>query len=109
MGICLHSICMKKDAVFLCNLTQFTDRLQSTDLIVCIHHRNQDRIRTDCIFQYSRLHKALPVYRKVCQIKTAVFQEMTCMKDGMMFYGRGDDMTSFSAERPGSIYQHPVI
>lgn len=50
---CLYCICMEQNLVFLCNLSNFSDRLDRSDLIICKHHRNKDRIRTNRFFSSS--------------------------------------------------------
>ena len=37
-------------AVAFGNLTDFFDRLDRSDLVICKHNRNQDGCRTDCCF-----------------------------------------------------------
>ena len=50
MAKCLYRICMEENIMFLCNLTDFLDRFDRTDLIVCKHNTDQNRIRANRSF-----------------------------------------------------------
>ena len=47
---CLYGICVEQNPIFFCDASNLLDRLDRSDLIVCKHNGNQDRIRTDCLF-----------------------------------------------------------
>ena len=48
--------------VFSGDFTDFLDWLDRSDLIICKHHRNKDRIRTNCFFQFIKLYDTVLVH-----------------------------------------------
>ena len=50
---------MEKNSVFLCNTANLFDRLDSSDLVVCKHHRNQNCLRCDCFFKLIKLYNTI--------------------------------------------------
>ena len=44
---CLNCVCVEDDPVLMGDLTDLPDRLDRSDLVVCKHYRDQDRIRAD--------------------------------------------------------------
>ena len=107
---CLYCICMEQNLVFLCNLSNFPDRLDRSDLIICKHHRNKDRIRTNRFFQFIKLYDTVLVHIQICDLKsTLFFQILTRMQDCMVLDLCRDDMFSFLLIRFGSRFQCPVV
>ena len=59
LAVCLHGIGVEQNSMLLCDLSDLFDRLNRSDLIVCKHHRNKDRIRADRSFQLVDLYLAV--------------------------------------------------
>ena len=91
----LYCICMEQDAMFFCNFTDFSDRLDCTDLIICKHHRNQDCFRANSVFQFLQTDAAKLVHIQISHFHTFLFQIFRCMQNGVMFDFCCDDMFLF--------------
>ena len=100
LAISLHCIGVEQNAVFLCDLTDLFDRLNGSDLIVCKHNRDQDRIRTDCFLQFIKLYDTIFIYIKVSDLIAALLQIFTGMQNCMMLDLCGDDVFSFCSDKP---------
>ena len=46
MPYCLNCVTVEQRTFIMANLTYFAYRLNSSDLIVCVHNRNKCRIRS---------------------------------------------------------------
>ena len=47
MAVCLDCVGVEDNSVFMGDLTDLFNRLDRSDLVVCEHYRDQDRIRAD--------------------------------------------------------------
>ena len=81
--------------MFSGNAADFFDRLNRTDLVVCKHHRDQDRIRTDCLFQLIQFKYPIFIYINIGNGKSSFFQIFAGVKDCMMLNFGCDDVVSF--------------
>ena len=95
MAHSLYRICMEEDAVFLCDFTDFLDRLNGADLVIGKHHGDQDRFGTDGLFQFFQTDTAKFVYAQICYLHALLFQIFCCMQNGMMFDFCCNDMFLF--------------
>ena len=90
---------MEQNAVFLCDLTDLFDRLNGSDLIVCKHNGDQDRIRTNCFFQFIHFYDTVFIHTDVSDLKTTFFQIFCGMQDRMMLDLGRDDVFSFAPDK----------
>ena len=51
------------------------DWLNSTDLIVDIHNRNENRLRRDRFFEFVHIHKAFFIYRQARNTESLLLQK----------------------------------
>ena len=51
------------------------DWLNSTDLIVNIHNRNESRLRRDRFFEFVHIHKAFFIYRQARNTESLLLQK----------------------------------
>ncbi len=51
-----------KGSMLFGNCSDFFDRLNRTNLIVCKHNRNQDGLRCDCFLKLIQLHNTILIY-----------------------------------------------
>ena len=84
LAISLHCIGVEQNAVLLCDLSDLFDRLDRTDFIVCIHNRDQDRIRADCFLQLIKLYCTIFIYINISHFIAALLQIFTCMQNCMV-------------------------
>ena len=109
LTVCLNRIGMEQNAVFLCDLTDLFDRLNGSDLIVCKHNGDQDRIRTNCFFQFIHFYDTVFIHTDVSDLKTTFFQIFCGMQDRMMLDLGRDDVFSFALISFCRCFQCPVI
>ena len=109
LTVCLNRIGMEQNAVFLCDLTDLFDRLNGSDLIVCKHNGDQDRIRTNCFFQFIHFYDTVFIHTDVSDLKTTFFQIFCGMQDRMMLDLGRDDVFSFAFVSFRCCFQCPVI
>ena len=91
------------------NLSDLSDRLNGTDLIIGKHNTDQDRIRTDRFLNLLRCDKTILIHIKVCDLITMLFQILAGMQDRMMLDLGCDDMLPFGLVCLGNALQHPVV
>ena len=91
------------------HLTNFFDRLDGTDLVVCKHNRNQDGVRTYCFFQFIHFYDTVFIYANISDLKTAFFQIFCSMQDRMMLNPGCDDVFAFVLISFCCCFQCPVI
>ena len=92
--ISLYRIGMEQDAVLLCDLTDLGNRFDRTDLVICKHDTDQDRIRADRRLQLIQADQTVSVHIQICDLKSSLLQILTGMENRMMFDLRGNDMFS---------------
>ncbi len=68
----LYCICMEQDAMFMCDLTDFLDWLDGSDLIVCKHNRDQDGLRCDGFLKLIQVtDNSILIYIKICDFASS--------------------------------------
>ena len=85
---------------FLCDLSDLFDRLNRSDLIVCKHHRNQDRIRADRFFQLVDLYLAVLIDIDIGNLIAPLLEIFARMQDRMVLDLCRDDMLSLAIHKP---------
>ena len=101
---------MEKDSVLFGDGSDFLDRLDGTDLVVCKHNGDQDGLRCDGFLKLIQLHNTVLIYIHVCDLGSALFlQILAGMKDCMMLDLGGDDVISFGFICFKSGFQCPVV
>ena len=106
---CLYSICVEQNSMFLCDFSDFFDRLNCTNLIVCEHDRNQNSVRADCRTELLQVYQSLLIHIKVRHFKPFFLQILCCMKNCVVFDLCSDDMSAFVLITFCSCFQRPVI
>ena len=96
MSIGLYCIRMEQNAVLSGNFSDLLNRLNRSDLIICKHHRDQDRIRTDCLFQLIQFKYPIFIYINIGNGKSSFFQIFAGMQNRMMLDLRGNNVLSFA-------------
>ena len=91
------------------NGSDFFNRFKGTDLIVGSHDTDQNGIRPNGRFQLIHFNHAFPVYVQIGYLIPFFLQILTGMKNCMMFYLRGNDMSPFCATALRSRLQRPVV
>ena len=95
LAVCLYGIGVEQNAMLLCDLSDLFDRLDRSDLIVCKHHRNQDRIRADRFFQLVDLYLSVLIDINIGNLIAALLEIFARMQDRMVLDLCRDDMLSF--------------
>ena len=85
---------MEKYSMFMCNLSDFFDWLNTSDLIVCKHYADQNCIRTDRCFNSFRTDNTILIYIQISHFISSLLEIFSCMKDCMMFNLCCNDMFS---------------
>ena len=93
----LHSIGMKRDLVFLCDLAYLFKRLDGAILVIDVHDRDQDCCVADCLTKLLNTNLSVSVYREIGYLETALLQILTGMQDGVMLHRGGEDMVSLAS------------
>ena len=109
LAVCLHGIGVEQNAMLLCDLSDLFDRLNRSDLIVCKHHRNQDRIRADRSFQLVDLYLAVLIDINIGNLIAPLLEIFARMQDRMVLDLCRDDMLSFGFISLCRRLQCPVI
>lgn len=65
-------------------------------LVVYIHSGNQNRIRTQSLLQFLKLHNAPPIYRKISYFKALVLKICCRLSHCRMLHRSGNNMVSAS-------------
>ena len=105
----LHRIRMEVDAVCTCDCSDLCDRLDGSDLVVCIHDGYENRIRPDCLFHIRRRDHAVLIDRQIRHLKSLRLKPLGGMKNGVVLNGSGDDVFSFADVGKGNSLQCPVV
>ena len=92
LSICLDSVCVKQDAVIVCDLSDSGNRLYCADFIVCKHHGDQHRLFPDCPLYILRIDKPFLVRLNERDLRPLFLQPLTGVQDSVMLNCRRDDM-----------------
>ena len=95
--------------MFFCDTSDFFDRLDRSDLVVCEHYRNKNRFRCDGFFQFVKFYDTVLIYIYICDLRAAFLQIFTGVKDCVMLDLCCDDVVPFSFICFKSCLQSPVI
>ena len=95
--------------MFFCNLTDFFDRLNGTDLIICKHNRNQNGFRSDRFLQFIQIYHTVLIHIQISDSCASFFQIFAGMQNRMMFNFCCNNMISFIFICFKSSFQSPVI
>ena len=110
-SVCLNGIHMVQRRRILCldDPGDFLYRLHSAHLIVYIHGRNQNGIRTDCLFKFLQADVPVMVYRKNGHFKAKLFQHAQRIVYRRMLNCRADDMLTGSLICPCRTDQSHIV
>ena len=89
--------------------SDFLDRLDGTDLVVCKHNGDQDGLWCDRFLQFIKADDTVLIYIEVCDLCASFFEVFTCMKDRMMLDLGCDDVVSFGFVCFKSSFECPVV
>ena len=92
LSICLDGVCVKQDAVIVCNMSDSGNRLNCADFIVCKHHGNQHRLFPDRPLYILRIDEPFHIRLNERDLRPLFPQPLTGVQDCVMFNCRGDDM-----------------
>ena len=82
--------------MFFCNSSDFLDRLNRSDFVVCRHNGNQNGLRCDGCFEFIQIDNAVLIDADIGDFRTALFfQILAGVKNRMMLDFCGDDVVSF--------------
>ncbi len=85
------------------------DRLNGADLVVGVHDGHQDRIRAQGRLDCGRIDETGFIHGQVGDDIAFPFQEAAGLEHGGVIYGRGDDVTTALAQRPGGPHDGQVV
>jgi hypothetical protein len=105
----LDGVGMKEDAVPLSDPGDLFNRLKGAHFIIRVHEGNQDRIRPDGPAHVTGVNPSTRIDREIGDVKPLPLKVLTGMKDGMVFDGRGDDMSSPASVLPGGAFDRQII
>ena len=80
----LNSVGVKINALFFTNCTDFRNRLDRTDLVVCIHYCNKAGVVSESFFKLVKTNVAVLMNIKVGYLKAFFFKLHQRVKNGMM-------------------------
>ena len=95
--------------MLFCDTSDFLDRLDRTNLVVCKHYRNQDCFRCDCFLKFIQFYNTVLVYIYICDLCAAFLQIFTGMENCMMLDLCCNDVVSFCFICLKGSLQSPVI
>src|SRR3990172_1894195 len=90
----LRRVRVERNTGLPCDGGDLGDRLDGPDLIVCVHDRDEDRLRGDRLPDILRIDHPVPVDRQDGDLGPERFQEPARFDRGRMLDGSGDDMVS---------------
>src|SRR5690349_15527097 len=82
--------------MFLCDLTDFPNRLNNTNFIIGIHNSNKDGLWSDGCFQFSEIDQAIFLNWQISYLTAKLFNMLTGIKNCFMFGINGDDMVTLA-------------
>ena len=100
MSNCLYSICVEIDPFFFTDSTDFSNWLDASNLIICIHDCYKTGIRANGCRNFFRLNDTIFMDIQICYFVTFFFQFLQCMKYGMMLKRCGNNMFFISTCTP---------
>ena len=95
LSICLHCICMKENAMTMCDLADLMNLFNRSNLVIGIHYGNQDRIRSNRTLNFLQTDKAFPVNIQIGNLVSQFCKPFTSVKDCRMLNLCRDNMLSF--------------
>src|SRR5262245_44115038 len=78
-------------------LANFGDRLKRSDLVVCVHYRNQNGLVVDCFAEILNPHDSFVIDGKIGYPKASLFQVLTGCQYSRMLDLRRDDVIAVSS------------
>src|SRR5579872_3196918 len=84
---------MEENAVFTSNTSNFRNRLNRPDLVVGVHHRNQNGLWSNRTPHVVSVDAAESVHGQVCCGGAEPFKKPTRIDDGGMFHLRCDEVS----------------
>ena len=95
--------------IFRDGLSCFRDRLKSSDLVVDVHGRDQDRLVAQFPLQIFNINMSQGVHRKMRDPESCLLKHAQRLQYSGMLNGCGNDMIAGSSACHGSADQRPVI
>src|SRR3989304_5562390 len=93
---------MKQNAALPGNLTDFFDRLDCPNLVISVHHTNQDSIPANSAVDFLRIDQTVLIDREISNPEAEPFFKVTaCIQDSRMFDTRGKDVLPFMSISQG--------
>ena len=92
MAECLNSIGVEDHFLFLADSGNFLDRLDRTDLVVCVHDSYKSRIIADSVSYIFRIYQTLVAYGNVSYLKALLFEILAGMENCMVLENRSNDV-----------------
>jgi len=95
----LGGVGMQQDSASPNGPSDLGNRLKGANLVVGVHHRNQDGAGFERPADIIRIDPPIPVYPQVRELDAESFQEATGINDGRVFDLCGDDVDVAPAGR----------
>ena len=110
MTDCLNRVGVEKHALFAAEFSDFRNRLNCSDFVVCIHYSNKAGIVRNCLFNILNTDNTVIVNIKVGDGEALLFKRGHCVENGVVFNLGGDEVlfAFFCAERRSTL-DCPVV
>ena len=105
-GLC--RIDMKNNSFFPANLTNLCNRLNHANFVVHKHHRHQNRIRTQCRFEYRHVDQAVVLYLEIGRVESLPLELANGVKRGFVFGFHRDNVFAFGLVEIGRTFQSEI-
>jgi hypothetical protein len=92
----LHGVGMERHAARAADRAQLSQRLDRADLIVCIHDRDQHRIRADGCAQVVGGDHTIAIHRQYCSGEAKRLELLDRVQHGVVLDRAGDDMRALA-------------
>ena len=105
----LGCVRVKDDAMLTCNRCNFPHRLDSADLVVGMHHGDEDGLRRYGSFKFLEADGAMMIDRQPGDLKAFLFQKSANLCHSRMLDAAGDDVVSLMTVLMDSAFDGQVV
>ena len=93
----LHGIGVEWNIVFLSNLANLCERLNSAVFVVDVHDGDKECRIPDCFTELRNANPSVSIHGEIGYLKPALLQILTGMQNGVVLHRRGDDMIPYAS------------
>src|SRR4030095_6294564 len=100
---------MEENALFMGNTGNVRNRLNRADLVVSVHHGNQNGLWSNRTLHIVRIHATVSIHRQVRHRGAKPFKKPTRIDDSRMFNLRRDDVSATSLFGKENALQRMIV